>query len=103
MNLVTRNHLLLLNLFFTCGFLVHVFTIGFNLLHPEYASIRVYEEDLKQIDFPLSFKICVREQENSTERYKRMGYADEYSFFAGNSMFEEGVRERTYITLSRGG
>ena len=91
MNLLTRHHLLLLNLFFTCGFLVHVFTIGFNLMHPDYPSIRVYEHDLKQIDFPLSFKLCVTEQENSTERYRRMGYADEYRFFAGKSRFEEEV------------
>ena len=91
MHFLTRNHLLLLNLFFTCGFLVHIFTIGYYLIHPKYPSIRVYEEDLKQIDFPLSFKICVTEQENSTERYRKLGYKDEYRFFAGESMFEEEV------------
>ena len=91
MNLLTRNRMLFLNLLFTCIFLVHISTIGFNLIHPDYPSVRVYEEDLKQIDFPLSFKICVTEQENSTERYKRIGYADEYEFFMGKSMFEENV------------
>ena len=88
---LTRNYLLLLNMFFTCGFVVHVLTIGFDLIHPKYPSIRIYEKDLKQIDFPLSFQLCVTEQENSTERYRRMGYAEELSFFAGKSMFEEEI------------
>ena len=91
MHLSTRKYLLLLNIIFICGFLVHIFTIGFNLIHPEYPSIRVYQKDLKQIDFPLSFKLCVTEQENATERYVKMGYADENYFFAGQSLFEEGI------------
>ena len=89
MNCSFRNHLLLLNIIFTCGFLVHVFTIGSNLMHPEYPSIRVYSKDLNQISFPLTFKLCVTEQENFTERYTKMGYADEHSFFTGKSIFDE--------------
>ena len=68
---------------------MHVFTIGSNLMNPEYPSIRVYSKDLNQISFPLTFKICVTEQENFTERYTKMGYANELSFFAGKSIFDE--------------
>ena len=86
-----RNHLLLLNIIFTCGFLVHVITIGFNLMHPEYPSIKVYSNNLNQINFPLTFKLCVTEQENVTERYTKMGYPSEYSFFTGKSIFDEEI------------
>ena len=68
---------------------MHIYTIGSNLMHPEYPSIRVHSGDLNKINFPLTFKLCVTEQENFTERYTKMGYANELSFFAGKSIFDE--------------
>ena len=91
MNFSIRKNLFLLNIIFTCGFLVHVFTIGANLVHPEYPSIRVFSKGLKEINFPLSFKLCVTEKENFTERYKKIGYSDEHSFFTGKSKFDNEV------------
>ena len=39
-------------------------------IYPTLPSQRVYKKDLKNIEFPLSFRICLNELTNSSERYK---------------------------------
>ena len=70
---------------------MHLFTIGFYLINPEYPSIRVYNKELKQINFPLYFKICATELNNFNERYQKMGYSNEHNFFNGYSRFERNI------------
>ena len=72
-------------------FILHIFTIGYNLKHPDYPGVRTRIEDLKNIDFPVSFKMCLTEHVNATERYKRIGYLDEFSFFWGRSRFNNSL------------
>ena len=56
------------------------------MIHPDLPSIRVSENHLKDIDFPLSFRICVTEVENTTRRYENVGYEGEFAFFGGKSI-----------------
>ena len=76
-----------LNFIFFLVFLNHIFQIGQKLNSPEYPSVTVYKKDLKEIAFPISFKLCANELKNSSERYKRNGYSNFYDFFRGKVMF----------------
>ncbi len=53
---------------------------------PDYPSVKSYKKNMKDIEFPISFKLCVREL-GTTMRYSRYGYSDEYDFFEGRSLF----------------
>ena len=58
------------------------------MIHPDLPSLRVSENNLKDINFPLSFRICITEIENSTKRYENVGYEGEFAFFSGKRMYE---------------
>ena len=79
---------LILNLIFLVTFLVHVFSIGYNLNFPDNPNTRIFERDLKTIEFPISIKLCISELENYYKRYEELGYKDDKGFFLGISMFE---------------
>ena len=81
--------LLTLNLTFTIVFLGHIFGIGYKLLYPDNPSVRIYNRNLSEVDFPLSFKLCLFEQTNASDRYLNIGYSNVYWFFEGKSMFGE--------------
>ena len=69
--------------------------IGINAyyeLYPDIPSVKQYKEDLRNINFPVSFTICVlREIFNETERYKAFGYDGYWDFYSGKSHIREGV------------
>ena len=91
MNILKGKHLFLINISFLLIFIIHIFTIGYNLKHPDYPEVRTRFEDLKNVDFPVSFKMCLTEHVNATERYKRIGYLDEIHFFWGRSRFNRSL------------
>ena len=73
----------IVNLIFANAFLIHIAIIGYWRVYPENPSIRIYYKDLKDIEFPFSFKICVREQKHAAQRYKKIGYKEIFLFFEG--------------------
>ena len=62
------------NIIFSIIFLIHITSIGYNILYPEVPETVVYNRNLKEIDFPMNFRICVHELYNSSSRYQRFGY-----------------------------
>ena len=68
----------------------HIGLNAFNELYPDIPSVKQYKTDLSNIDFPVSFTICVREIVNETERHKAFGYATDWDLFNGLSL-REGV------------
>ena len=78
----------ILNLFFFVAFLVHIVTIGYDMIFPNNPSVRIYEKELREIDFPITFKLCVKDS-NDILRYNRLGYSDESRFFYGRSKFNK--------------
>ena len=78
----------ILNLFFFVAFLVHIVTIGYHMIFPNLPSVKIYEKELGEIDFPISFELCVKDS-NDILKYNRMGYSDEARFFYGRSMFNK--------------
>ena len=79
----------LINIMFSISFIIHITNITYFLKHPSYPNIKVYQQDLDQKEFPLSFKICLRELENQTDIYENLGYKNVKDFFLGASIFGE--------------
>ena len=91
MNSLVKNILQGINVIFIVGCLVHIGLNLYFILYPPLPEIKVYQVDLKDIDFPLAFKVCVTERDNSTGRYERLGYKNDYNFFLGRSRFNSSL------------
>ena len=74
---------------FTVAFMVHVFTIGYSLKHPDHPSVRTFKQDFKDLEFPIVMKICIQEMENIYDRYQNIGYKRENELFSGKSKFSD--------------
>ena len=64
---------------------------AFYILYPDLPEIKVLKKDLKNIAFPLSFKLCVSEKHKSSDRYQKVGYHNDVDFFKGKSMFNDSL------------
>ena len=64
----------IINFVLAIACLSHISINAYNTLYPEIPSLKVYEKELGNIDFPISFKLCVREIHNTTKRYEDYGY-----------------------------
>ena len=82
---------LILNGFFTIAFLVHIVTIGYSLKYPDHPSLMTYKEDLTNLQFPMTFQICVQAMEKIFDRYYKIGYADVNQVFSGESRFSKAL------------
>ena len=80
-----------INFVFVCFFFGHIILIGYTLKYPENQSVRVFKESVKDLDFPVYFKLCARELENDTIRYEKLGYKDYFNFYVGKSMFNKNL------------
>ena len=75
---------IIINSVFTLVFLVHAAFIGYGIKYPDQPSIKLYKKDVNELDsFPISFKICVKELENPSERYEKVGYSTLWNFYKG--------------------
>ena len=54
--------------------------VTYRLAKPELPSIRIYDRNMDEIEFPISFQICLYELENRNKRYRDMGYRDVFYF-----------------------
>ena len=64
---------------------MQVLILAFN---PEIPQIEIIEEDLSDIPFPVSFRICVDEE---SDKIKSYGYNDSFGFFLGTSKFNKSI------------
>ena len=78
------------NIIFTSVYVVHILTIAHNLKYPPYPSIRIIKKDLRDIDFPVSFKLCMRDNKD-IDKYIKLGYVGMFHFFSGQSMFNNSM------------
>ena len=72
---------------FTIACLIHVAFIGYYIIYPELPDIKIYSKDLKDITFPLVFRLCAQEHQNPKEKYRKIGYDNSMEFFIGRSMY----------------
>ena len=68
---------------------VHVSFIFYYNLYPDVPSIKVYSKSMKNMDFPICFKICFSEKEK--DRFKRLGYNYDKMFFYGENDFNTSI------------
>ena len=85
-----RKALLLANIIFVGVFVVHFSTIAYEMKHPKNPSVLIRKTDLRNIDFPVALKICIADA-NNNEKFQKLGYADLYSLFIGQSMFNKSL------------
>ena len=78
------------HIIFTFAFVVHLSTIAYDLKYPKYPSIRIRKTELRNIDFPVVFKFCIREDKNPNTFWK-MGYKDRFQVFKGSSIFNRSL------------
>ena len=71
--------------------IVHVLFICVQIFHPSLPEIRVYKKDLKDIEFPISFRICAQELREGDEKFKKLGDKGISDFFRGRSMFNKSL------------
>ena len=68
---------------------VHIFYIGYCNVYPAVPNVRVLKSDLNEMIFPITFKICMKEIKPDNTRFNKYGYLNEWSYFRGQSMFDE--------------
>ena len=89
--LVLRRILKIINFILLIVCIFNSCNVIYSLVYPQLPTIRIYETNLKDIEFPLSFRICLNDINDNTKRYRTVGYRNDYSFFGGISMFNESV------------
>ena len=77
-----------LNFIFILTFIIHVSFLVHDLAYPQYPEVHVFKNKLENIEFPLTFRLCLNEDSDlQNNRYKKFGYSHEGSFFRGVSMY----------------
>ena len=70
---------------------IHICFISYNILYPELPVIKEYKQDLKDIEFPISFLFCADENGKKNNIYQKYGYKDVYDYFEGKSIFNNSI------------
>ena len=80
-----------INVVFTILCLLHII-INFHVaLYPPNPDIKVYDKALKDMSFPILFKLCGKEIYDTSERFQLLGYRNEIRFFSGRSKFNPNI------------
>ena len=69
----------------------HICSIVYLNANPRLPNIIKYKKDIEDIEFPISFILCINPKKNGVEKMKTFGYLDEWSFFFGKSMFNDSI------------
>ena len=70
---------------------LHICSIVYLNANPRLPNIIRYKKDIEDIEFPISFILCINPKKNSIEKMKTFGYVDEWSFYSGKSMFNDSI------------
>ena len=65
----------------------HVSNIVYNNIYPDVPEILVYEKKLNEIEFPISFLLCLNQFENDTLKFRKFSYKNVQDFFIGQRMY----------------
>ena len=72
-------------------FTIHILVLGYQMLYPELPSTKTYKKPFKDVDFPLVFRICAHELENSSAKFQKYGYGYDGFYFVGQSMYNASI------------
>ena len=68
--------------------LLQIVILIYDEFHPSLPLVEILEKNLDEIEFPLTFKICIlgaKDKENNRNMYNQFGYKDNVDFFMGFS------------------
>ena len=80
-----KKHWFLIHTCFFFAFLIQVFSIVDDLLHPTQTTTSIEEQKLEEL--PILFKICINPGFNM-EKIKEEGYLTEYQYVLGKSQYD---------------
>ena len=80
----------LLNIILTCICLVHIIVNLHIIINPVSPSVKKYEKQLENIDFPLIFKVCLSNKYDF-DNSKAWGYQLKLAFFEGKSRYNNSI------------
>ena len=70
-----------------CACIINLCYVVFNILNPKLPKIKNYKKLLKDIQFPISFEVCLNEVNVSISKYHEYGYENSFNFFKGISKY----------------
>ena len=79
----------LINLILLIICIINSCDVFYKLVNPALPSIHEYDTNLKDIEFPISFRICLDDLNKTYDRYKKLGYEDDYHFFLRRSKYNK--------------
>ena len=85
----TKYLLFVVKITFFIIFIIHTCLIALKIRNPEVPELKVSKRRLRDIEFPLCFKVCFFDIKNSSSRFHEYGYKHHYDFYKGRSMFNE--------------
>ena len=74
---------------FIVVFFIHVTIVVISIFNPEIPDVESSQQTLDDIEFPISFRICVHHLEDPStknQKFKDAGYKNYYAFFKGRSL-----------------
>ena len=87
---------IIVSLALTVVCMIHVGILLHEELHPKHPSVKKYEKQLKDIDFPLSFKFCLNHP-NLTSYLQSIGYNEIFDFHNGLAVGSKNDSESVYV------
>ena len=79
-----NNFTYFINFILTLACIAQVVRISLNQVSPPNPDVKVYQRQLRDLEFPLAFIVCLHDAKNESMRYQRAGYKDQDNFFTGH-------------------
>ena len=63
------------------------------MLYPEEPSVKTYKKDLKDIDFPMTLRLCLQLEtiDGNDKNIKPFGYRNIREYFRGKSVYNDSI------------
>ena len=89
--MLRSNYSKILNIVLIISCVVHVLFILYTNSNPAIPEIILRNKDIRDVNMPLSFILCLRNTnaETESEKYKKAGYNSIQRFFSGTSMYNQ--------------
>ena len=72
--------------------LVHISQILMAMIYPEEPNVRTYQKNIQDIEFPMTFRICMEFREDGIDSILRnLGYENIRGYFIGISFYNKSI------------
>ena len=82
---------ILINVILTIVFTIHVLVMAHQMFNPEVLSMKTYKKHFTEVEFPLVFRICAYEIQNTTVKFQKYGYKNDFWYYNGQSMYNSSL------------